>query len=970
MNINTSKLLPTLLTGVAVGCLIAPIAAAQEESTEPGVTLLDEDAEDEVSVQEKIVVTGSLLQRTEFSSAAPIQVLTAENATLEGLISTADIIQGSSLAAGSVQLNNQFGGFVIDGGLGVNTVSLRGLGDQRTLVLVNGRRPGPSGTRGAVGAFDLNVIPASAVTRVEILKDGASTIYGSDAVGGVVNIITRTVVDKPEITVEVNAPFESGGETFSIDGAYGFNFDTGNIALSAQYTREEDLSIGDRDFLACDRDLIRDANGQYLDRQDRSINAGTANEDCFKIYANTVINAFNFGERYIPSPDGVTIGPLDGYRPRTNSSYLSSPDGQAYYEDDFYDPRIDSADAFNQQEIFSVLATSDFELDILGGLNWKGEALYTKRKTKGEQWRQFFPYIGGTGTGFEYDTEYENSFGGLAIPITAFPSNDEIDLTYYSLASTIEGGFSGVEFLNDWAWSFDLTHSRSDGDYTGNEILIDRSGDWFDTSIAPTYDPFTTAWLDGTDTSWYDDVQSIETGNTVYKQTTAKATLTGPLFELPAGEVLAGFLFEGRKYSINDEPSENSQSGNLWGTSSALPTTGEEDLFEIAAEIEIPILKGLPGAEELSVNLSGRTFNYSTYGTGDVWKVQGNWQIVPALRLRATKGTTFRAPALFETFQGETTSFLGQFAIDPCVDWGESTNQNLQNNCAALGIPEDYSPAGSSATIVSGGGGSFLQPETADAETFGIVVTPSFADISFAIDYFDITVEDQIAQLGAAQIVGGCYVADTFPNSFCDLIQRNDANALEPFSITNVLDRYVNINTQSTNGWDFTVLYERDLDFGTLTFEGQATYTDEDRVQLFDSTAESGFEEDDFNGTTGDPEWVWNTRLSVERGDFTYSWFMDYIGVGDNSRYEDSIITYQGISAVANRKVEETLYHAASIQWEGDSLIITAGISDIFDETPPLLSASNIFARRGTVPLSAGYDLRGRRGFVQVTKTF
>ena len=968
MSFRKSKILPTLLGGAAVGCLMAASAIAQDETADPTISTIDE--EDDVSVQEKIVVTGSLLQRSEFSSAAPIQVLTAEVATLEGLISTADIIQGSSIAAGSVQLNNQFGGFVIDGGLGVNTVSLRGLGDQRTLVLVNGRRPGPSGTRGAVGAFDLNLIPDSAVTRVEILKDGASTIYGSDAVGGVVNIITRTSIDKPEITVEVNAPFESGGESFSIDGAYGLNFDTGNIALSAQYTKREDLSIGDRDYLACDRDLITGPDGTLVDREDRSINAGTGNANCENIYANTFINARNFGERYIPSPDAITEGPVSGYRLRTNSNYLTSPDGQAYFEDDLYDPRVNSSDAISAQETLSLFATSDFSFDILGGVNWKGEALYTNRKSTSEQWRQFFPYVGGTGTGFEYDTPYENAFGGLVIPITAFPSNDEVDLSYLSLASTLDGTFVGINMLDDWAWSVDLTHSRSDGEYTGNEILLDQSGDWYETSVAPSYDPFATGWLDGTDTSWYDDVQSMETGNTVYKQTVAKGVVTGPLFDLPAGEILAGFMVEGRKYSIDDQPSENSIAGNLWATSTALPTEGEEDVFEMAAEIEIPILKGMPGAEELTLNLSGRTFNYATYGTGDVWKIQGNWQIVPSLRLRATKGTTFRAPALFETFQGATTAFRSQLAIDPCVEWGESTNQNLQTNCASLGIPADYTPSGSSATIVSEGGGSFLTPETSEAETFGIVFTPTFADVSFAIDYFNITVEDQIAQLGSAQVVGGCYIGDTFPNKFCDLIQRNGADALEPFSITEVRDVYVNINTQETKGWDFTVRYEKEFNFGDLTLEGQATYTDTDLIQLFDSAEEAGFDNDEFNGTIGDPEWVWNSRVSIDRGDFTYSWFMDFIGVGDNSRYEDSIITYQGLTASADRKTEETLYHDVSVRWTGDSVTITAGIQNIFGEEPPTISSANLTSRRGTVPLTAGYDLRGRTGFLRVSKTF
>lgn len=360
MTFKTSKILPTLLGGAALSCLLHVNAIAQEDDdTEIEISTIDENVDDDALLQEKVVVTGSLLRRSEFSSASPIQVLTAETATLEGLISTADIIQGSSIAAGSVQLNNQFGGFVIDGGLGVNTVSLRGLGDQRTLVLLNGRRPGPSGTRGAVGAFDLNLIPDSAVTRAEILKDGASTIYGSDAVGGVVNIITRTSIDEPELTVEVNAPFSSGGESFSIDGAYGFNFDTGSVALSAQYTKREDLSVGDRSYLSCDRDLVRGSAGILIDRVDRSINAGTPNENCDNVYANTFINALNFGERYIPSPDGVTTGPIAGYRPRTNATYLTAAEGPAYFEDDLYDPRVDSEDAINAQETLSLFATSD-----------------------------------------------------------------------------------------------------------------------------------------------------------------------------------------------------------------------------------------------------------------------------------------------------------------------------------------------------------------------------------------------------------------------------------------------------------------------------------------------------------------------------------------------------------------------------------------------------------------------------------
>lgn len=968
MKSKRNRITAHLLAGSASICALTLSAHTQENAQQaPPIVELDESDEEEVSVQEKVVVTGSLLQRSEFTSASPIQVLTAEVATLEGLISAADVLQGSSIAAGSVQLNNQFGGFVVNGGTGVNTVSLRGLGDQRTLVLLNGRRPGPSGVRGAVGAFDLNVIPDSAVTRYEILKDGASTVYGSDAVGGVVNVITRTSIDKPELTVRANAPFESGGESFSVDGAFGLNFDRGNIAISGQYTLREDLSIGDRDYLACSPDLIKGVNGDLIDREDRSINAGTPGENCQNIYANTFIDGFT-GARYIPSPDGVTVGPVPGYRPRTNANYLTSADGQAYFEDDLYDPRVNSRDAINRQEIFSVFATSDFAFDMLGGVNWLGEFLYTQRKTESEGWRQFFPFIGSDSVGFSYGTPYESGFGTLARPVTVFPSNSETTVDYLSVASTFEGSFHQIDVLDEWVWALDLSYSKSDGDYTSNAILRDLSGDVFETDIAPAYDPTDPGFLDGTDTSWYDLVQSIETGNTVYEQTVAQFVTSGPVFELPAGDVLLALGIEGRKYSIDDQPSENSVAGNIWGSSTALPTVGEEDVFEMFGEMEIPLLKALPSIEELSVNLSARTFNYATYGTGDVWKVQGNWQITPDLRLRATKGTTYRAPALFETFLGSTTGFLDQTAIDPCADWGESSNENLRINCGGLGIPEDYSPIASSATIYSEGGGSTLSPETSDSETFGIVFTPSFLNVSIAIDYFNIEIDNQIAQLDAATVVTACYIADNFPNSFCDLLERNGSDATEPFAITSVRDIYVNVNSQKTNGVDLTLRYERGFNFGDITFEGQATYTDTDTVQLFDTAEESGFDVEDFNGTIGDPEWVWNTRLTLDRGDFRYAWFMNYFDATDSTVFADSEISYQGIDGIADRKAEQTLYHDASVRWTGDSLQITAGIQNIFDEHPPIISDG--IQRRGQVPLSAGYDLRGRTGFVQITKTF
>ena len=980
-----------LLAGVAGSSLLFSTAIAQEDSVEVSEDLIErteEAAEDAEARQEKIVVTGSLLRRDEYSSAAPIQVITAEVSTLEGLVDTADILQGSSVAAGSVQFNNQFNGFVVEGGTGINSISLRGLGAQRSLVLLNGRRPGPAGVRGQVGSFDLNVIPRSAITQVEILKDGASSVYGSDAVAGVANIITRTSVDEPEITVQYNHSFASGGDSLSVDGAYGLNFDTGNIVLSGQYTRREDLSIGDRDFLSCPQDYIFDANtGERIDRVDRSILAGTSLGGCStgNLYFNTVLDAFDFGNRFVPSPDGRTpewVNPVGipvvfpGYRLRENGTYADG--GQAFYEDVLNAPFILNSDAINKQEVYSFFGTSDFEI---GGVNWDTEWLWTRRETTAEGWRQFFPYIGSATLapfcyGYAKDPGYDNPFQSLMVPILPFPSNTDVQVDYYSIATGLDGefNFGGSEgFLDDWAWSLDFVTSKSEGTYGSLEILNSLSGDWFETDDAPTYDPFDPGALSGQDTSWHSAVSSFEEGETTYEQSVLTGIVTGPVFELPAGEVLLALGAEWREFSIDDQPSEGSINGDLWGKTSALVTKGEDNVVELFGEVEVPILAGQPLAEELSINGSFRTFEYDSYGSDDVYKVGLNWQITPQFRVRGTQGTSYRAPALYELFLGNQTSFAGQFSIDPCVNWADpaNTNEVLRANCEAAGIPGDYSPVAPSAEIITGGGRDVLEAETSEATTVGFVWTPTFVDLSLAIDYFEITVEDQVGRLGAAAILGGCYGAQNFPNAFCDLFERAaGTDPVVPYAILTVNDSFLNINEQTTEGIDITARYERSFDFGDVVGELQATRTLEDVSFLFDADSESGFDVDDFNGTIGDPEWVANGRVTLERGDFTYSWLFDYVGETSNAvLFDDLEFSYLNREATRIYEAEMRFYHDVSVQWAGDKVTITGGISNLFDEDPPIISTGTA-TRRGNVPLVGQYDLRGRTAFLRATKRF
>ena len=199
---------------------------------------------------DEIIVTGSRIAKSEFTSADPIQVIDPESAKLQGQVQLADVLRSTPAAQGSIQITSAISNrFVANGGNDVQTVSLRGLGAERTLVLINGRRAGPAGIRGAVAPFDLNVLPLSVVRQVEVLKTGASSIYGSDAVAGVVNILTRNDLDGFEGGGFSSITEHGGGESYGADASFGKKFDRGHIFATVDVFRQQNLTRRDRGFL-------------------------------------------------------------------------------------------------------------------------------------------------------------------------------------------------------------------------------------------------------------------------------------------------------------------------------------------------------------------------------------------------------------------------------------------------------------------------------------------------------------------------------------------------------------------------------------------------------------------------------------------------------------------------------------------------------------------------------------------------
>ena len=242
-----NKLFATTLLAGLTGSLCTGFAVAQESDDGSDVIVIEEVDENDEARQEKVVVTGSRIQRSEFTSIKPVQVISGEISRDIGLVDAASLLQESTAATG-LQVDTTFNGFVLDNGPGASTIDLRGLGAARTLVLVNGRRLGASGVEGAPGVPDLNLIPRSLIDRIDVLLDGASSIYGSDAVSGVANVILRKDFDGLEIEGFWNQPTNEGGGGGSqfVSANWGLSNDRGFMGFGAEWSKQQNLSLRDR----------------------------------------------------------------------------------------------------------------------------------------------------------------------------------------------------------------------------------------------------------------------------------------------------------------------------------------------------------------------------------------------------------------------------------------------------------------------------------------------------------------------------------------------------------------------------------------------------------------------------------------------------------------------------------------------------------------------------------------------------
>ena len=938
---------PFLRIAVSLAFLIG--AACVTRASAEDVEDVEETEEEEEFVYEleAITVTGSRIKSDELLTPAPVIVLSRDEIKVRGLASIGDVLQTLTVQSNAIntQANN--------GGDGSTRISLRGLGAHRTLVLLNGRRFVPGGT-GANSSVDLNAIPASAVERVEVLKDGASAVYGSDAVGGVVNIITRSETEGLEFEFYQGVSGEGDGEALDISVTAGLKSEKGSVLFSAGYHNRKPVWTGNRPFSTEDKTYDWEKNdGTYATSGSSATPEGHV-IDRTRAPGNTAWQA-------VVAAAGENAGdyhrdPNAGWRPFNWAGNSSDGSGDLYNyqpENYLYTPQTRYTTFLSGSYEFAPAAKSFFEVS------------YTNRQSdqKLAPTPLFIISEGLTISPTNVYNEFGRDFHDVRRRfVEAGNRNFLQDINTYRIVLGLEYALMG--FDTDLSYSY----GRSDGTNI-NEGRFIRSniaralgpneecaaiGDCVPLDLLHGAGTVTREMLD------YIQYTGIATGHS--KQKILQWNLTGQLAELPAGPLAVAAGVSSRREAGAYIPDPITKSGNTTGSKQE-STEGGYSVRALYGETSVPVYRA--DAFGLDLTAAGRAFDYDTFGSGFTYEAGARCELPRGLTLRATISNAFRAPGIAEMFLGQSDAFPA--VSDPCSVVDEAGDPRTltaeqQRHCAAAGVPGDFrdSRAQLRARV---GGSTDLDPETAAMITAGLVYQPDFAEnLDIAITYYTNKIEDVIGALPAGLILSNCYSQDT--PSYCDQIVRDPGTNL----ITTIFSQGANVGETETTGLDIEFDYTADSRLGFITARMETNMLLK-YDQLVPSA--SGLELVKGRGYYDlgvFPRWrhAASVGLSQPRVSFGLNW--KYVGGFMECQRDDCKGLYRKDVAQepTSRKVDPNstfgLYGSYRLGTRMGASVMTVGINNIFNQRPAVIFNGFL----GTSDAST-YDFLGRYLYVRLS---
>ncbi|GAB1072365.1 MULTISPECIES: TonB-dependent receptor domain-containing protein [Shewanella] len=959
---NNSKLASSVKLALALGVALSTVPVYAEE-------------QDDSSQIEKIAVTGSRIAKPELSQPTPIVSLGADeiakfgNTDLASILAELPAVGATDTIIGNNNSNEN---------AGLSSADLRRLGANRTLVLVNGKRH----VAGAPGSaqVDLSTIPSGLIERVEIITGGASAIYGSDAVSGVINVILKDNYEGFEFDASAGNSTEGVGteyHTFSILGGADIADGKGNVTFYAGYDRtKEVMSEAIRQFDSWGTIVNPDNTGEEDGIPDRLRVPKVYSE---MISSNGVINPFG-GDRWAFDNDGNPVRQPD--RQGDNSfAFGNFPDGCEYcfntedYEN--YIPgveRITVGSTFNYQITDNIQFFSDFKYvkaditqqfqpsflfgdidinvadnafideDLRQSLLASGQDVVSMAKffdelgnRSADNRRETFRFVGGFKGGFElsktpFDYEIYYVYGETNNRRRTL--NDLIEGNLYAAVDSVIDPVSGEAVCRS------QLPSAQGPDYE-DPATVNSGG-------CVAYNPFGLGQASEAARDWVSADVTREDKITQEVIGGSLVTDSSELFELQGGPIDLVVGFEYREETSESITDEFTKAGFL--TNAATPDSyGEYDVTEYFLEVNVPLLKDLAFANELSIDGAYRKADYSHAGNAEAWKVGAIYAPIEELRVRATYGEAIRAPNIGEAFDPVSPGFAR--VADPCDADNITDDPDRAANCAALGIPPGFQANDNVSVDLLSGGNPDLKSEQSTSKTGGIVWQPSFVDrLSFSVDYYDIEIKDAITFVAAQDVADNCVDATGGPDAgYCSQIDRDPVTN----DITLVRSGYLNAAAYNTRGLEFQASYALDVGPGELSMNLLGDRLLE--LELFEFQDRPD-EINDEKGEVGDPELQFRFSASYKWEDLTVSWA---------TRYIDSVVLYD-VSPNGGSPEDVDISHIGSMTthdlsatyYISDNIVVRGGIRNLFDAVPPGYTAD------------PSYDLVGRRFFAGVNIKF
>jgi iron complex outermembrane receptor protein len=896
---------------------------------------------------QRVEVTGTRIRQVDLETAQPISVMTSEQIQKTGLVTVGDILNNMA-AAGSPDFSKG-GALTSDREGGGQFANLRNLGSNRLLVLVDGKR----WTASVNGYTDLSTIPSALIERIEVLKDGASAIYGSDAISGVVNIILKKSMEGGNLSAYLgqNDKGDGKGKDFSL--TYGANSDKTSLIFGLTHTEQGAVWARDREITATSNALHPlSALGTGPWGRIRQIGPGGSP------------TGFNQVLNHTGTYDGVGTGAASN-----NSANYHPSTGAA-------------SDLFNstQQMMFTLPTKLDSiftkgSVELPYGMKLTSTAMFAQRQSTAEV--AGYPLNSNSQPNFPVYIDrnsYYNPYGNAALGGTGGQ-----DLFFYrrtierprvteneNRTLHIDAALSGDFTLASRAFNWDVgyNHSKVNGTVTGTGNLnllnlkqavgpsfMNASGQvQCGTAASPialaSCTPFNI--LGGPSASNAAALDYVtSTGQATYGSTvnSATANIGGELFDMPGNAGKLGFAagLEHREVTGYDRPGQFEQSGystDLAGNS----TNGRYTVKEAYLEVAIPLLKDLPFARLLSLDLATRHSDYSNFGITNNSKASFMWKPFNDLLARGTWAEGFRAPSVGDTFGGGQQTY--DEYLDPCDSrfGAAASNAAVATRCAGAGVPAGFRQlnqvgnpiAGAVETqgaypFQAGAGNASLQPETSVSRTLGLVYSPSFLPGATAsLDWYKIKIDNRITGVDATYVADQCYRQGV--QSFCSSIQRNAAGEISNLSRGNA-----NLGKLEVQGLDAALAYRFPATaYGRFGLRSEIAYTKDFKVQ---SAADAEFE--NYAGEYYYNRVKANAALDWTLGDWSATWMTRYYSpVKDNCYDTEDLATCSNPTGTTSfsdgyNKIGALVYNDVNLgykfAWKGQLQI---GVNNVFDKKP------------------------------------